>query len=179
MIDASLGRAGCCCGQNAAGQVFAEAAGMCCPTPVQSASDALSIQLANTQSAVANGAVIPLGGSVRQIGTALTYDPANHAVAVNEPGVYAFRWSVLVQSTDAPADAVISLQSLDGSAVLASSGAIDVPAEGGTLVCGTAVAQLCPGTSWALVNNSGVPVNVPAAGTAPAAFAASETVVKV
>ena len=187
MIDASLGRAGCGgfppCGQGAAGMPFPgfpggrpEPAPMPCQTPPQPAADALSIQLSTTQTGIAAGAVLPLGASVRQIGCALRYDTANHAVTVTEPGVYVFKWQVLVQSADAAADVVISLQSLDGTAVLASSGAVAVPAEGGVLVAGSAVAQLRPGTSWALVNNSGAAINLPAAGTAPAAFVGSETV---
>ena len=170
MIDASLGRAGCGCPQN-----------LPVPQPVppfvpDAGVSALNIQLATAQASVAPGAVLPIGASVRQYGDALSYDAANHAVAVNAPGLYAFDWQVLTQSAGEETDAVISLQSLDGTAVLASSGALAVPTEGGTLISGSAVARLQPGTSWALVNNSGAAIALPAAGTAPAAFTASMTV---
>ena len=173
MIDASLGRAGCC--QQPQLPPVPQ------PVPpfvpgIPAEASALNIQLATAQTNIAPGAVIPIGASVRQYGEALSYDPANHAVVVNAPGLYAFDWQVLTQSVGDAADVVISLQSLDGTAVLASSGAEAVPAEGGTLVSGSAVARLMPGTSWALVNNSGAAVSLPAAGTAPAAFVGSETV---
>ena len=86
---------------------------------------------------------------------------------------------MLTQSVDAAADVVLALQSLDGTTVLATSGAIEVPTEGGTLVSGTAVAFLPAGTTWALVNASGAAISIPVAGTAPASFAASLVVAEI
>ena len=179
MIDASLGRAGCC-GFPA-----------CPPQPPVPSPDvppfppagvngpsALNIQLATAQTGIANGAVIPMGAAVRQYGDSLSYDAANHAVIVNRAGVYAFTWQLLVSAAageQAVTDAVISLQSLDGAAVLAQSGA-PVGAAAPVLITGSAVARLLPGTSWALVNNSGGAISLDIAGAAPAAFAASQTV---
>ena len=172
MIDASLGRAGCGCYPQ--------------PTPLPpvpppfqpdpAEASALNLQLATAQASVAPGAVLPVGASVRQYGTAVSYDAANHAVVINAPGIYSFTWNVLVQSVEQAGDVIISLQSLDGTAVLGSSGAAAVPVAGGTLVSGSVTARLRPGTEWALVNNSGAAIALPAAGTAPAAFTASETV---
>lgn len=166
LIDASLGTA-CCCP----------------PVPVTPAQptepDALFVQMSTAQTAVANGAVLPLAGNIRQIGNGLSYDAANHAVTVNEAGVYAFDWHVLVQSAADAADAVIALQSLDGSTVLATSGAASVPADGAALVSGHTVAALQAGTAWALVNVSGAAINLPVAGTAPAVFAAALTVAQI
>lgn len=162
LIDASLGRA-CCCGKVPAG---------CTPSPVQTA-DALNVRMNTAQSAIANGSVLPIAGSTRLIGTALSYDAANHAVVVNEAGVYAFNWQVLAQSVGEAGPVVISLQSLDGATVLATSGALAVPTDSGTVIPGSTVAQLPAGSSWVLVNSSGVPISIAVAGTAPAAFAAS------
>lgn len=168
LIDASLGRACCCCGKLPA---------ECTPTPAETA-DALNVRMNTAQSGIANGSVLPIAGSSRVIGTAISYDAANHAVVINEAGVYAFNWQVLVQSVDAAGPVVISLQSLDGTTVLATSGALAVPTDGGTEVSGSTVAQLPAGSSWVLVNNSGVPISIAVAGTAPAAFAASLNVFK-
>ncbi|HBI86205.1 MAG TPA: hypothetical protein DDX71_08005 [Ruminococcus sp.] len=179
MIDASLGRGGCCgypaCPQNPA--PFPPQ-----PTPPLPVTepDALNIRVSTALTAVADGAVLPLNGTVRTIGNGLAYDTANHAFTVNEAGVYLIAWQVLVQSAAGDAaDAVIALQSLDGQTVLAVSGASGVPAAGAALVSGTTVAQLPAGTSWVLVNLSGAAVNIPAAGTAPAAFSAALTVTEI
>lgn len=175
MIDASLGRAGCCGFPACPPQppfpspdspLFPPPAGMNGPS-------ALNIQLATAQPAVANGAVIPMGAAVRQYGDNLSYDAVNHAVIVNRPGIYAFTWQMLVSA--AVTDAVVTLQSLDGAVVLAQSG-VPVGADAPVLLTGSAVARLMPGTSWVLVNNSGGTVSLGVAGAAPAAFAASETV---
>ena len=150
------------------------------PAPqMQERAAALSVQMNTAQTAIANGAVIPLTGSIRQSGSGLCYDAANHAVVIGAPGVYAFDWQVLVQSADTEGDVVIALQALDGSPVIAYSGAIAVPAEGGTLISGSAAALLRPGTEYALVNVSGAAINIPVAGTAPASFAASLNVTEV
>lgn len=183
IIDASLGRASC--------SAFPSCSS-CTPTPVQPLTPqpvmppppqeraaALNVQMNTAQTGIANGAVIPLTGSIRQSGNGLCYDAANHAVVIGAPGIYAFDWQVLVQSADGVADVVIALRSLDGTAVLGLSGAIAVPIDGGTLISGSAVAQLRPGMEYALVNASGVPINIPVAGTAPASFAASLNVTEV
>ena len=181
LIDASYGRGGCCPyppypyppqpSQPPQPQP---------PVPVpRTEPDTLSVQLATAQTALANGAAIPMTGTLRQTGDGLSYDTASRAVLVSEAGVYAFVWQVLVQSDGAAADAVIALQSLDGQTVLGYSGALAVPADGGTLVTGSAVAYLPAGTAWALVNVSGAPINLPVTGTAPAVFAASMTVTEV
>ena len=182
MIDASLGRAGCC--GFPAGQPQMPAPGLPLPPfPPAGAEEpsALNIQLATAQTGIANGAVIPMGAAVRQYGDGLSYDAANHAVIVNRPGVYAFTWQLRVSAAGGGqpvTDAVISLQSLDGSAVLAQSGAPVGEGES-VLITGSAAARLRPGTAWALVNNSGGAVSLAVAGSAPAAFAASETVAAV
>ena len=182
MIDASLGRASC---------TAYPACSTCQPQTVQPMNPlppaplpqeraaALNVQMNTAQTAIANGAVIPLTGSIRQSGNGICYDAANHAVVIGAPGIYAFDWQVLVQSAEEPSDAVIALQSLDGTAVLGISGAIAVPTDSGTLISGSAVAQLRPGTEYALVNASGTGINIPVAGTAPASFAASLIVTEV
>lgn len=182
IIDASLGRAGCCgfpsCSRP---QPFPPVPGpgpMPGPNPPFGPDEpsALSIQLTTAQTGIAPGAVLPLGASVRQFGDDLRYDAANHAVVVNRPGIYAFTWQVLVQSAEAVGDVVVSLQSLEGTAVLGSSGALAVPTEDGVLISGAAVGRLRPGSAWALVNNSGAAISLPAAGTVPAAFVGAMTV---
>ena len=176
MIDASLGRASGCCG-----------CPPCPPTPPPvppfppvppREPDLLCVQLAVTQTGIANGAAIPLAGTVRQSGSALRYDTASQAVTVNEPGVYLIQWQAAVQSAEDAADAVLALQSQDGQRVLALSGAPQVPAEGGSVINGSTAAFLPAGTAWSLVNVSGAPLNIPAAGRAPAAFAAALTVIR-
>lgn len=171
IIDASLGRASCC----GYPQPFPPQP----PIPVPPTEpDAIQVQLATAQTAVANGAAIPLTGVIRQIGDGLTFNPATGSIAVNEAGVYAFHWQVLVQAAEG-ADAVapvIVLQSLDGQTVLGNSGVTAEAAADGALISGTAVAALPAGTSWVLVNASGAALDIPLAGTAPAAFAASLTV---
>jgi len=162
LIDASLGTA--CCGGSMAPRP---------PQPERRQPDALSVQMNIAQTAIANGAVLPLAGSVRQFGNGLAYDAANHAVIVKEAGVYFFSWDVLTQTAGEEGDVVIALQSLDGAVLLATSGAADVTAEGSTQVSGSAVAMLPAGSAWALVNASGDALSIPVAGTAPAAFAAS------
>ena len=175
IIDASLGRPSCSSCSQQAPQPLAPP-----PTaPQTERAAALNVQMNTAQTAIANGAVIPLTGSIRQSGNGICYDAANHAVVIGAPGIYAFDWQVLVQSAAAAADVVIALQSLDGTAVLGISGAIDVPAASGTLISGSAVAQLRPGTEYALVNVSGAPINIPVAGTVPASFAASLNVTEV
>ena len=174
MIDASLGRASCCGFPPAMGQPFPPRPNP--PVPVPSAEpDAIQIRLATAQTGIANGAAIPLNGIVRQYGNGLTYDTANHAVTVNEAGVYRFDWHVLVQTPNGTA-AVIVLQSIDGQTVLGISGVPAEQSDDGALLSGTAVAALPAGSAWVLVNASGEAVDIPAAGTAPAAFAASLTV---
>ena len=172
IIDASLGRPSCSsCSQQAAQPLAPPLS-----PPQQERAAALSVQMNTAQTSIANGAVIPLTGSIRQSGNGLCFDAANHAVVIGAPGVYAFDWQMLAHPTVGAADVVIALQSLDGSAVLGISGAIDVPSDGGTLISGSAVAQLRPDTEYALVNVSGTPINISVAGTAPASFAASLTV---
>ena len=121
---------------------------------------------------------IPLSGIVRQIGNGLSYDPANRAVSVSEAGVYRFDWHVLAETADDTAP-VIVLQSLDGQTVLGLSGVPAEAAGNGALLSGTAVAALPAGSAWVLVNASGAAIDIPVAGTAPAAFAASLTVTEV
>ena len=173
IIDASLGRASCC-GYPQPQPPFPPQP----PIPVPPTEpDAIQVQLATAQTAVANGAAIPLTGVIRQIGDGLTFNPATGSIAVNEAGVYVFHWQVLVQAsegTDAAAP-VIVLQSLDGQTVLGYSGVTAEAAADGALISGTAVAALPAGTSWVLVNASGAAIDIPLAGTAPAAFAASLT----
>ena len=171
MIDASLGRAGCC--------------GSLPPFPPRplppagpSEPDAIQIRLATAQTGLANGAAVPLSGIVRQIGSGLSYDTANRAVTVNEAGVYQFCWAVLARPA-AAADPVIALQSLEGQTVLGYSGLPAAAAENGALLSGSAVAALPAGSAWVLVNASGEAIDIPVAGTAPAAFAASLTVTQI
>ncbi len=175
IIDASLGRAACC----------GFPGGMQPPMPPMppvplppTEPDAIQIQLATAQTALANGAAIPLSGVTRRIGNGLSFDAANHAVAVSEPGVYAFDWHVLVQTAGAE-DPVIALQSLDGQTVLGVSGTLAAAAANGTVISGAAVAALPAGTSWVLVNASGGAIDIPVAGTAPASFAAVLTVAEI
>ena len=94
---------------------------------------------------------------------------------MNEPGIYTFIWNVLVQTEEAYAP-VIQLQSPDGRTVLGTSGVPAGTAAEGALVSGAAAAYLPAGSAWVLVNASGSALNIPAAGTAPAVFAASLTV---
>ena len=172
LIDASLGRASCCGFPPAMGQPFPPRPN----PPVPSAEpDAIQIRLATAQTGIANGAAIPLSGIVRQFGNGLTYDTANRAVTVNEAGVYRFDWHVLVQTPNGTA-AVIVLQSIDGQTVLGVSGVPAEQADDGALLSGTAVAALPAGSAWVLVNASGEAIDIPVAGTAPAAFATSLTV---
>jgi len=173
LIDASLGRA-CGCGAVPVQQMQPQPV-----LPQRTEPDALFVQMSTAQTDIASGAALPLAGSVRQIGDGISYDAANHAVVVCEPGVYAFDWNVLVTAAAAGDDVVITLQSLDGTTVLASSGAVAVPAEGGVLLSGHAVAPLRAGSAWALVNASAGAVSIPVAGAAPAVFAASLTVAEV
>lgn len=182
MIDASFGRPNCCPyppypfpPQPTPPQPFPPTPAPPIPVPLREP-DTLSVQLATAQTALANGAAIPMTGSLRQTGSGLSYDAASRAVLVTEPGVYAFTWNVLVQSDGAEGDAAIALQSLDGQTVLAVSGVPEVPTTGGTLISGAAVAYLPAGTAWALVNVSGAAINIPVAGIAPNVFAASMTV---
>lgn len=173
MIDASLGRAACCGFPGGFPQPPVP------PVPLpRTEPDAIQIQLATAQTALANGAAIPLSGVTRVIGNGLSFDAANHAVAVNEAGVYAFDWHVLVQSAAAE-DPVIALQSLDGQTVLGLSGTLAAAAANGTVLSGAAVAALPAGTSWVLVNASGGVIDIPVAGTAPALFAAVLTVAEI
>ena len=176
MIDASLGRAACC---GFPGGMPQPPVPPFPPIPLPPTEpDAIQVQLATAQTALANGAAVPLSGVTRVIGNGLSFDTANHAVAVNEPGVYAFDWHVLVQSTAAE-DPVIALQSLDGQTVLGLSGTLAASAANGTVLSGAAVAALPAGTSWVLVNASGGAIDIPVAGTAPASFAAVMTVAEI
>ncbi|MBR6108046.1 MAG: hypothetical protein IKQ39_08570 [Oscillospiraceae bacterium] len=180
LIDASLGRAGCCPYPPYPFPPQPVPPQPAPPVPVPlTEPDTLCVQLATAQTALANGAAVPMTGTLRQTGNGLSYDAASRAVTVTEAGVYAFAWQILVQSDGAAADAVIALQSLDGQTVLGYSGAIDVPETGSTLVSGSAVAYLPAGTAWVLVNVSGAAINIPVTGTAPAVFAASMTVSEV
>ena len=115
MIDASLGRAGCCGSVPGMPQPFPPRPNPPVPLP-RTEPDMIQIGLTTAQTALANGAAVPLTGTVRQNGNGLLFDPANRAVQVTEAGVYLFQWHVLVQS-DAAAP-VIALQSLDGRTVL-------------------------------------------------------------
>lgn len=176
IIDASLGRATCC---GFPGGMPAPVPPPMPPIPLPPTEpDAIQIQLATAQTALANGAAIPLSGVTRLIGDGLRFDAANHAVAVNEAGVYAFDWHVLVQIAGGE-DPVIALQSLDGQTVLGYSGTLAAAAANGVVIGGTAVAALPAGTSWVLVNASGGPIDIPVAGTAPASFAAVLTVTEI
>ena len=173
MIDASYqpgGRQGCCGGASGI-RPFPPPMPPVFPTEP----DVLQLNLAAAQTGIANGAAIPLTGTVRQTGNGLRYDAATHAVTVSEAGVYTFIWNVLVQTEtgDAP---VLRLQSLDGQVVLGISGLPAETAAQGAMLSGSAVAYLPAGTAWVLVNATGAPLNIPAAGTAPAVFAASVTV---
>ena len=183
IIDASLGRASCSafptcsnCSQQPMQPLTPQPVMM---PPPQERAAALNVQMNTAQTAIANGAVIPLAGSIRHSGTGLGFDAANHAVVIGAPGIYAFDWQVLVQSAEETGDVVLALQSLDGTAVLGFSGTMDVPTEGGTLISGSAVAQLRSGTEYALVNVSGAAINIPVAGTTPASYAASLNVSEV
>ena len=179
IIDASLGRANCCgypsCGmpQPFPPQPLPPAPPQ--PFPPQPAEpDTLQVQLATAQTGIANGAAIPLSTVLRQTGNGLSFSAATHAFTVNESGVYAIDWTVLVQS--AAADPVIALQSLDGQTVLGYSGALAAAAADGVQLSGSTVAALPAGSAWVLVNASGEAVDIPLAGTAPASFAASLSV---
>ncbi len=191
MIDASLGRASCCgfpggmppCPpfppQPFPPQPFPPQPAPPIPLP-QPEPDAIQLRLAAAQTALANGAVIPFSSVVRQLGNGLRFDPGTGAVSVLEPGVYAFNWQMLVQMPDGDTAApVIALQSLDGQTVLGYSGVPAAAAVNGVLLSGSAVAALPAGTAWVLVNASGVPIDIPAAGTAPAVFAGSMSVAEV
>ena len=190
MIDASLGRASCC-GSCSGMQPCPPFPPPFPPQPVppqpfppipvpQQEPDSIQLRLAAAQTALANGAAIPFASAVRQIGNGLRYDAGSGAVTVQEPGVYAFSWQVLVQApAEDTAAPVIALQSLDGQTVLGYSGIPAAAAANGALVSGTAVAPLPAGTAWVLVNASGAPLDIPAAGTAPAVFAGNMTVTEV
>lgn len=175
MIDASLGRASCCGFPPGIPQPFPPRPN---PSLPRTEPDAIQIRLSTAQTALANGAAIPLSGVVRQIGNGLSYDPANRAVSVSEAGVYRFDWHVLAETADDTAP-VIVLQSLDGQTALGLSGVPAEAAGNGALLSGTAVAALPAGSAWVLVNASGAAIDIPVAGTAPAAFAASLTVAEV
>lgn len=185
IIDASLDRANCCgypCGmpQPFPPQPFppqpAPPVPPVPPVPQQSAVDSLQVQLATAQTGIASGAAIPLSTVLRQTGNGLSFSAATHAFTVADAGVYAIDWSVLVQTAAGGADPVIALQSLDGQTVLGYSGTLTADAEAGALLTGRTVAALPAGSSWVLVNASADALDVPLAGTAPAAFAASLTV---
>lgn len=179
IIDASLGRANCCAFPQPYPPQPVPPFPPQPPVPVPPTEpDAIQVVLATAQTAIANGAVIPLTGVVRQLGNGLSFNPATGSVAVNEAGVYVFQWNVLVQSAGDEAP-VIALQSLDGQTVLGYSGIPAAAATDGAVISGTAIAALPAGTSWALVNATGAPLDVPVAGTAPAAFAASLTVYEI
>ena len=185
MIDASLGRASCCGFPNGMQPFPPQPFPPQPPQPPvplpQQAPDAIQVQLATAQTALANGAAVPFTATARQIGNGLRFDPATGAVSVLEAGVYAFDWHILVQTaatpavTDPPAP-VIALQSLDGQTVLGYSGVPAAAAADGFMLSGSTVAALPAGTAWVLVNASGAAIDIPAAGTAPAVFAASMTV---
>lgn len=176
IIDASLGRATCC---GFPGGMPAPVSQPLPPVPLPpTGPDAIQIQLATAQTALANGAAIPLSGVTRLIGNGLRFDAANHAVSVTETGAYAFDWHVLVQTANG-ADPVIALQSLDGQTVLGYSGTLAEAAASGVVIGGTAVAVLPAGTAWVLVNASGATIDIPVAGTAPASFAAVLTVTEI
>lgn len=186
IIDASLGRANCCgypCGmqqqpcpppQPTPPQIFP-------PQPPQPAMpNTLQLQLATAQTALANGAVVPLSTIVRQTGSDLSFSAANSAFTVNKTGVYTINWTVLVQTSGGgTADPVIALQSLDGQTVLGYTGTLNADMTNGAQLTGHTVALLPAGSSWVLVNATGEAIDIPVAGTAPAAFAASMTVVEV
>ena len=180
IIDASLGRAGCCgysCGMPQPQPPLPPLPPFPPQPPQTAVPDTLQVQLATAQTGIANGAVIPLSTVLRQTGNGLSFSAATHAFTVNDAGVYAIDWTVLVQSAGGAAAApVIALQSLDGQTVLGYSGVPEAAAADGTQLTGRSVAALPAGSSWVLVNASGEALDVPLAGTAPAAFAATLTV---
>lgn len=179
IIDASLGRSGCCGYPSCTPQQPS-------PPPCQPAAppcqltepDAVQVVLAAAQTDVASGAAIPLAGAVRQIGNGLSFDSTNHAVIVNEPGVYTFNWQVLASITGGT-DAVITLESLDGQTILGRSGVPGALTTDGALITGSAVAALPAGTAWVLINSSADALNIPVVGTAPNTFSAAMTVAEV
>lgn len=183
IIDASLGRANCCgypCGmqQQCPSQPFPPQPPQP-PTPPQPVMpDTMQLSLTTAQTGVASGAAIPLSTLVRQTGTDLSFNAATHAFTVNNTGVYAIDWTVLVTATGTE-DPVIALQSLDGQPVLGYTGTLNDAATNGALLTGHTVATLQAGSSWVLVNATSDPINISLAGTAPAAFAASMTIAEV
>lgn len=180
IIDASLGRSGCCgypsCTPQPPSPPSCQPAAPPCPLTEP---DAVQVVLAAAQTGVASGAAIPLAGAVRQIGNGLSFDSTNHAVIVNEPGVYTFNWQVLVQIGGDGTDAVITLESLDGQTILGRSGVPAAVTGDGALITGSAVAALPAGTAWILVNSSAAALDIPVVGTAPNTFSAAMTVSEV
>ena len=180
IIDASLGRANCC--GYPCGMPQPPVPPFPPPVPQPPVPDTIQIQLANAQTGIAGGAVIPLNTVLRQTGNGLSFNPATGAFTVADAGVYAIDWTVLVQPAGEGAAAdplpalVIALQSLDGRTVLGYAGIPSAAAADGAQLTGRAVAALPAGSSWVLVNASGETIDVPLAGTAPAAFAAQLTV---
>lgn len=182
IIDAGMGRS--CCGVS--GYSAAAACG-CCPTmlpdcPTNGSSSAVSA-ISNQQTAsmdtLAVGDSVPFDSTSRVIGTDITYDSTNNAFVINTAGTYFFTWNVLTESTDGESDVLLRLQTLDGMTALALSGADNVPAATSTLVSGSTIATLPAGAHVVLVNAGAAAITLPAAGTAPQAFVADMTVIRI
>ena len=74
--------------------------------------------------------------------------------------------------------AVYTFQSRSGLKQDGLAGKKTLAALESAVISGSTAAFLPAGTAWSLVNVSGAPLNIPAAGRAPAAFAAALTVIR-
>lgn len=151
-----------------------------CPTtPVTSTISAISHQQNTAVASLAVGDSVPFDSTGRAIGTDIGYNSTNNAFVINTPGTYFFTWDVLVQATETAGDVLLRLQTLDGMNSLALSGANEVSTEAGSDVSGSTIATLPAGANVVLVNAGAAPITLPEAGTAPQAFVASMTVVRI
>ncbi len=201
IIDASVSRngyygCGCGCGMSSypAGMAANASVPMCaaypscaaypgchpCPSVPVNTGSAITNQQTTAVPAVAVGASVPFDSTSRVFGNDLAYDSTNNAIIINTAGTYYFAWNVLAEPAEAATDVLFTLRTLDGSIVLAYSGAdITTAEEGSVLVSGNTVAALPAGARVVLVNTGTTAVALPEAGTAPQAFVAEMTVVRI
>lgn len=182
IIDAGMGRS--CCGVSG---YSAAAAYGCCPSAIpscpsngtSSAVSAISNQQTAAVETLAVGDSVPFDSTSRVIGTDITYDSTNNAFVINTAGTYFFTWNVLTETTDGESDVLLRLQTLDGMTALALSGADNVLTTTSSLVSGSTIATLPAGARVVLVNAGTAAITLPEAGTAPQAFVADMTVVRI
>lgn len=187
IIDAGMGRS--CCGVGSYSTNPATAYG-CCPTAIPScppngsgtpsvAVSAITNQHTIAVETLAVGDSVPFDSTSRVIGTDITYDSTANAFVINTAGTYFFTWDVLTETTDGESDVLLRLQTIDGMTALALSGADNVLTTSSSLVSGSTVATLPVGARVVLVNAGTTPITLPGAGTAPLAFVAGMTVVRI